>query len=137
MSTEEIDSSLERIEPLPVIWWLRLEGLAVAALSGCLYSRIGANWWIFAGLWLAPDLSMFGYLAGPRMGARCYNAAHWCVLPGALALTAMASHRDALLPFALIWFHHIGVDRLLGYGLKYATAFGDTHLGRRGKAKPA
>ena len=25
---------------------------------------------------------------------------------------------------------HIGVDRLLGYGLEYPTAFGDTHLQR-------
>jgi hypothetical protein len=31
---------------------------------------------------------------------------------------------------ALIWAAHIGVDRLLGYGLKYPTAFRDTHLRR-------
>ena len=30
---------------------------------------------------------------------------------------------------ALIWAAHIGVDRVLGYGLKYPTAFRDTHLG--------
>lgn len=33
---------------------------------------------------------------------------------------------------ALIWTAHIGFDRALGYGLKYATAFGETHLGRLG-----
>jgi hypothetical protein len=31
---------------------------------------------------------------------------------------------------ALIWSAHIGIDRLLGYGLKYPTAFKETHLGR-------
>jgi hypothetical protein len=33
----------------------------------------------------------------------------------------------------LIWIAHIGFDRALGYGLKYPTGFGDTHLGRSGR----
>ena len=33
---------------------------------------------------------------------------------------------------ALVWFAHIGMDRALGYGLKYDTDFKDTHLGRIG-----
>lgn len=36
---------------------------------------------------------------------------------------------------ALVWAAHVGADRALGYGLKYATAFGDTHLGRVGKER--
>jgi hypothetical protein len=32
------------------------------------------------------------------------------------------------LPFAIIWVNHIAVDHLLGYGLKYPTGFGHTHL---------
>ena len=36
------------------------------------------------------------------------------------------------LPIAFIWTAHIGMDRALGYGLKYPSAFGDTHLGRVG-----
>jgi hypothetical protein len=32
-----------------------------------------------------------------------------------------------------IWLAHIGADRALGHGLKYATAFGDTHLGYIGR----
>jgi hypothetical protein len=31
---------------------------------------------------------------------------------------------------ALIWLTHIGLDRALGYGLKYPTHFKDTHLQR-------
>ncbi len=31
---------------------------------------------------------------------------------------------------ALVWFAHIGFDRMVGYGLKYPTDFFDTHLRR-------
>jgi hypothetical protein len=116
-----------------VLTLLRLEGLAVAAVSAVLYARAGAHWWLFAALWLTPDLSMLGYLAGSCWGARCYNAVHTYVLPGALALSALFLHAPAVLPFALIWANHIGIDRLLGYGLKYSDGFGFTHLGQLGK----
>jgi Domain of unknown function (DUF4260) len=112
----------------PVFWWLRLEGLSVTALSAFLFAHSGASWWLFAALWLVPDISIFGYMAGPRWGAYCYNTAHSYVLPVALAIIAMQFHRTAWLPFALIWFNHIGVDRLCGYGLKYPAGFGFTHL---------
>jgi hypothetical protein len=117
-----------------VLTLLRLEGLAVTAASALLYARTGASWWLFAALWLAPDLSMLGYLAGSCWGARIYNAVHTYVLPGALALSALILHANVMLPFALIWINHIGVDRLLGYGLKYSDGFGFTHLGRPGKS---
>lgn len=35
-----------------------------------------------------------------------------------------------VLSLCLIWLAHIGMDRMLGYGLKYPTDFKDTHLGR-------
>jgi hypothetical protein len=112
---------------------LRLEGLVVAVASALLYARMGASWWLFAGLWLAPDLSMLAYLKRPCLGARYYNAAHTYLLPGVLGLLGWLLSANALLPFALIWVNHIGVDRLLGYGLKYSDGFGFTHLGRLGK----
>ncbi|HEY6488986.1 MAG TPA: DUF4260 domain-containing protein [Terracidiphilus sp.] len=119
-----------------VLTFLRLEGLAVAALALVLYARTGASWWIFTALWLAPDLSMLGYFAGSCWGARIYNAAHTYTVPAVLALSALVLRADVLLPFALIWLSHIGIDRLLGYGLKYSNGFGWTHLGRLGKEKP-
>jgi hypothetical protein len=109
--------------------FLRLEGLAAAALSAVFYQRTGASWWLFAALWLAPDLSMLGYLGGPKLGARIYNAIHSYVTPATLAVTALLLESPALLPYALIWINHIGVDRLLGYGLKYPSGFKSTHLG--------
>jgi hypothetical protein len=116
-----------------VLTLLRLEGLAVAAVSAVLYARTGASWWLFAVLWLTPDLSMLGYLAGSCWGARCYNAVHTYVVPCALALSAWLLNAHAVLPIALIWANHIGIDRLMGYGLKYSDGFGWTHLGRLGK----
>jgi hypothetical protein len=116
----------------PVLWLLRLEGLAVAVLSVLLYlqlhGRVGLSWWWFAALWLVPDLSMVGYAAGPRYGAACYNAVHAYLLPALLVVAGLVSQRMSLIVIALIWFNHIGVDRLLGYGLKYSTGFGHTHL---------
>jgi hypothetical protein len=32
---------------------------------------------------------------------------------------------------------HVGFDRALGFGLKYGTGFGDTHLSRTGRRKEA
>jgi hypothetical protein len=109
----------------------------VATVTALLYARIGASWWLFAALWLAPDLSMLGYLASSRWGARIYNAIHTYVTPATFALAALLLSTHGLLPIALIWANHIGVDRLLGYGLKYPAGFGWTHLGKTGKSAPA
>jgi len=117
-----------------VVLLLRIEGLVAAAISAALYARTGASWWLFAALWLAPDLSMLGYVTGrPCWGARIYNTFHTYALPGILALAALILHARGLAPIALIWINHIGVDRLLGFGLKYAEGFGWTHLGYIGK----
>ena len=112
---------------------LRLEGLAVAVVAAMAYAHVGASWWLFAGLWLVPDLSMLGYLRSPCFGARIYNAVHSYVVPAALGVSALLLHVHTLVPVALIWVNHIGVDRVLGYGLKYADGFGFTHLGTLGK----
>lgn len=108
----------------------------MAALSAVLYAHTGASWWLFAALWLAPDLSMLGYATGrPCWGARIYNAWHNYAVPGLLVLFAMVLHARGLLPFALIWINHIGVDRVLGFGLKYGKGFGFTHLGQTGRKR--
>jgi hypothetical protein len=116
-----------------VLFYLRGEGFAVAALSAILYAGSGASWWLFAALWLAPDLAILGYLIDSCWGARLYNAVHTYITPGTLAIAALLLHQAALLPYALIWINHIAIDRLMGYGLKYPQGFGWTHLGRLGK----
>lgn len=107
---------------------LRLEGVALLALAVIGYARLGGNWILFAVLLLAPDLSALGYLAGNAIGAACYNLVHITVLPLALGTYGILAGQMMLVPFALIWLAHIGMDRLLGYGLKYPDAFTHTHL---------
>jgi hypothetical protein len=111
---------------------LRLEGAALLLVAAFFYWRLGGSWIDFAVLFLTPDLSFLGYLLSPRAGAIAYNAAHATLGPLAVLLlgaclgSAIAEH------IALIWLAHVGFDRALGCGLKYASAFGDTHLGRIG-----
>jgi hypothetical protein len=115
--------------------WLRLEGFSAFMLAVYFYRQAQGSWLLFAILFLAPDLAMLGYLAGARIGAAVYNAAHSYILPLALVAFAILSDRRALLPYTLIWIAHIGFDRTLGYGLKYASGFGHTHLGWIGKQR--
>ena len=112
---------------------LRLEGAAAFAASATLYAHAGFSWPLFALLILAPDLAMLGYVMGPRAGAAAYNVAHTYALALPLALFGFLAGRPLALAVALVWIAHIGFDRALGYGLKYPTRFGDTHLGRTGR----
>lgn len=121
--------------PKEVAAVLRIEGLAIFAATLLAYHALGANWWIFALLILAPDLAMLGALAGPVFGARTYNAAHTYMSPLALGAAAWFTGSVWLLPYGLIWIAHIGLDRALGYGLKYPGLAHHTHLGLIGKAK--
>jgi len=111
----------------PVRVWLRLEGFCAFAASTYIYARGGHSWLLFALLFLLPDISFAAYLAGPRVGAFGYNLMHSYAGPLLLALASLATARPPVI--ALIWLAHIGFDRLLGYGLKYPSAFRDTHLG--------
>jgi Domain of unknown function (DUF4260) len=107
---------------------LRAEGAAVAAAAVAVYFSEGHPWWLLVAL--APDLSMIGYLAGPRVGAACYDAVHAYVAPVVLSAAGLIAGADLAIQLGLIWLTHIGVDRAVGYGLKYPTHFKDTHLQR-------
>jgi hypothetical protein len=113
---------------------LRLEGLTLFAGMTMLYGFWGGPWWVYAVLFLAPDISFLGYLAGPKAGALGYNALHSYIVPMALMTAGFGFAPPLLLTIAMIWLAHIGFDRALGYGLKYSAGFGFTHLGRIGKA---
>jgi hypothetical protein len=55
---------------------------------------------------------------------------HTSAAPILLLGVAIVAPLPALEPYALIWLAHIGMDRMLGFGLKYPTRFQDTHLQR-------
>jgi hypothetical protein len=113
--------------------WLRLEGLVALVLATYLYANEGGSWLLFGALFFVPDISFAGYFAGPRVGAMVYNVAHSYVGPIVLAAALLLAGRPGPL-LALVWGAHVGFDRALGYGLKYPTAFHDTHLGRIGQS---
>ncbi len=113
---------------------LRLEGAVALAISLLGYRTLGGDWWLFAALVLVPDLSMLGYLANRSVGALFYNVGHSYLSPALLALAGLLTQAPAIYPIALIWSAHIGFDRMMGYGLKYPTGFGVTHLGQKGRA---
>jgi hypothetical protein len=110
----------------------RLEGAAAVALGVAAYAWLGQSWLVFALLILVPDLSMLGFLRSPKLGALTYNLVHTYAAP---ALLVLAGPLIGPLAYGLaaIWAVHIGFDRMLGFGLKLGTGFGDTHLGRAGK----
>ncbi|MGW2625400.1 DUF4260 family protein [Micromonospora taraxaci] len=120
----------------------RVEGLAVATLAVVVTVTVGYAWWSLLALFLVFDLSMLGYLRGPRLGAFCYNLAHSYTVPAVLGAVAVAAAGLGepigwLGVLALAWGFHIAVDRGLGYGLKTAEGFEHTHLGLIGKARKA
>jgi hypothetical protein len=109
---------------------LHAEGALVAIAAVALYLDAGYAWWLLVVLALAPDLSPAGFLAGPRLGAVAYDVAHTYVGPVALAAVGVVTNTDPAVQLGLIWIGHIGVDRAIGYGLKYPSGFSDTHLQR-------
>ncbi|MEM7802552.1 MAG: DUF4260 domain-containing protein, partial [Chloroflexota bacterium] len=107
-----------------------LEGAAVLALSILLYAYFGFSWWYFAIFLLAPDLTGFFYFGNKRVFTMAYNLAHTLIFPLLLGGISLLYGSDLGIQIALIWLAHIGMDRAVGYGLKYPTAFKDTHLSR-------
>jgi hypothetical protein len=113
--------------------WLRLEGatLLVASLIG--FSATHEKWWLFPIFVLVPDIAMLGYVRSTRAGAAIYNLAHVTLLPAVLLSLGWGLRSAPLAAIGLIWIAHVGLDRLLGYGLKYDDHFQHTHLGRLGR----
>jgi hypothetical protein len=109
---------------------IRLEGLALLIGAAAVYAWLGGSGWLFALLFFTPDFAMIGYLRGTRIGAIVYNSVHTYVAPALLAGIALAANWEPGLLLALILGAHISFDRIFGYGLKYASAFKDTHLQR-------
>jgi hypothetical protein len=107
---------------------LQIEGGLELVLSLIFYQYLHANWILFVVLLLVPDLAMLGYLGGIKIGTICYNLIHTFAGPFLLIGYAYLTELLWLLPYALIWTAHIGLDRMLGFGLKYPTEFRDTHL---------
>ncbi len=94
---------------------------------------LGIDWWMFFAWLLAPDLSMIGYVVNTKVGAFTYNLVHH---KGIAILTIIAGIYLASVNIQFagwLLLGHSAMDRMFGYGLKYADNFKHTHLGMIGK----
>ena len=109
---------------------LHLEGAAILTASLVLYANLQFSWGTFALFLLAPDLPLFIYLINKRAGSFSYNIVHTIILPLILAVFSVLSENTLGMQAALIWFAHIGMDHIFGYGFKYLDQFKETHFSR-------
>jgi Domain of unknown function (DUF4260) len=112
---------------LPLVL-LRSEGVALLTMAAVLYGRYGRSWWLFLALLPIPDLGLLGQLRSKQAGAVTYDLTHTYVPPAVLGLSGVLSGSDLAVALALVWFAHIGMDRVLGLGLLYPDGSGYTHL---------
>lgn len=109
--------------------FLQLEGAVLFGASLFLFNSTHQHWWWVPAFLFLPDIFMVGYAKSTRLGALVYNIGHTYLPPACLALYGLHSQRPFMLSIGLVWLAHIGMDRALGYGLKYDDNFKDTHLG--------
>ncbi len=114
---------------------IRLEQLAL--LIGCYLASLylGHAWWLFLALLLVPDISMLGYAINNKWGAVCYNVVHHQGVAVVAIMAGWLAGQPTVILAGLILLGHSAMDRALGYGLKYASGFHDTHLGKIGKSR--
>jgi len=112
---------------------IRLEELAMFALSILLFNELPFAWWWFAALILAPDIGMIGYAFGDKIGAYSYNLFHHKGLALLIYGAGWWVSDDYLLLSGIILFAHASMDRIFDYGMKFEKGFKFTHLGEIGK----
>jgi hypothetical protein len=100
----------------------------IAGVAG--YGALGGPWLALVPLLLVPDVAMVGYLRNVRLGSITYNIGHNLATAGAALGLGLWLGIGWLAVAGSVFVAHIGMDRLLGYGLKYPDAFKDTHLQR-------
>jgi hypothetical protein len=101
----------------------RLEGGAIMAAALIGYAVLGMNWWVLGVCLLVPDLAALGYLINWRAGNMSYNLAHTLAFPLIVAALSLLVGSEFGMQIGLIWLAHIGMDRLVGYGLKQGNPF--------------
>jgi hypothetical protein len=114
---------------------IRSEALAALAAGVVIWMANEGSLLSLVPVLLLPDLSAVGYLVNPRVGAVTYNLVHnWTIAAVALGLGWWLDSRFLILSGAVL-LAHVGLDRVLGYGLKLPSGFQDTHLGRIGRGQ--
>jgi hypothetical protein len=112
---------------------IRIEEAVMLMLAVYLKTHLSFDWWLYWALFLAPDIGMIGYLVNARVGAFTYNLLHHKGVAIILFLAGVYFGNEGLQFAGLLLFGHSSFDRMLGYGLKYADSFKNTHLGLIGR----
>jgi hypothetical protein len=108
---------------------LKLEELFQFILGIYLFSTLSYAWWWFLALILLPDIGVLGYLINTKIGAITYNIFHHKGLAILIFLVGIYFEIEVVQLIGIILFSHASLDRIFGYGLKYADHFKNTHLG--------
>ena len=111
---------------------LRIEEFALMALGTLLFHQLDYAWWWYFALFFVPDVSILGYLAGPRVGAFAYNLAHHKAMAVTAYLVGYAVGQPWLQLIGAVFLAHSSADRVVGYGMKHTDSFNHTHLGTIG-----
>lgn len=119
------------------VGWLKLEAVIVFVTAIALVFTMAQSmaWWAMLVVFFSPDLAMLAYGFGKRAGALAYNAVHNYGVGAAVAAVGLIAGGPVLVTIGLLLIAHTGFDRMLGFGLKSTTNFGETHLGQLGKGK--
>ena len=107
---------------------IKLEELAMLALSIYALYLFKSPWWYYLLLFLGPDISMIGYAAGNKTGAIAYNIFHHKGVAVAVFIAGLVLDHFELQVAGIILFGHSSMDRAFGFGLKYKECFKYTHL---------
>jgi hypothetical protein len=84
------------------------------------------HWLLFMCLFLVPDPSLLMYVRGPSpVASMIYNVVLTYTLPLVLGGLALRLRNASAGEISLIWMGHIGMDRVLGFGLKQGNGLQD------------
>lgn len=121
-------SDLPRTGDKQVKFWLHAEGAAAFVAGTLLYFQSGGDGWLFLPALLLPDVGLLGYLRNARFGALTYDLVHNWAIGLAVLGAGLALGSNPLTLAGAILIAHVGMDRAVGYGLKYAAGANVTHL---------
>ena len=112
---------------------LKLEELGQFLLAIFLFGQLSYAWWVFPLFILLPDVSMIGYAVNPKIGAWMYNIFHHKLVAIVVYGLGLFLGSSWLMLVGVILFGHSAMDRIFGFGLKYADDFKHTHMGWIGR----
>jgi hypothetical protein len=114
---------------------LQAEAIVPFLLSVVLLNMLPMHfaWWAWILLFLAPDISMIGYIINNRVGAFTYNLFHHQLVAVIVCGIGLLLRQPYVELAGLVLLGHSSLDRLMGYGLKRPEGFKFTHLNNIGQ----